>query len=205
MPAAYLLDPINWSVDRGSVKMPFDKLTGEERTDTIATIVRLNGGPSAPGNSRASKDLYADWTGKVQEEMDKLELEPWPEELQSMALRMAGRRTTLVTAAANELNKIVPVSAARRTGLWTVYFAVLFPLLAKAAVKLLAIHVTSGAAERNWSKWGQVYGNARRNRLEIDKAAKLVSIMAWHGKQSASDSPDTLVSLDYVEESEGEE
>jgi hypothetical protein len=82
--------------------------------------------------------------------------------------------------------------------------AELFPLLVKAAVKLLAIHVTSGSAERNWSKWGQVFC-ARRNRLGIVKAAKLVSIMAWHGKQSAADSPDTLVSLDFVEESESEE
>jgi hypothetical protein len=72
-------------------------------------------------------------------------------------------------------------------------------------VKLLAIHVTSGAAERNWSKWGQVYSNARRNRLGVDKAEKLVAIMAWHGKQHASDSPDTLVSLDFMEESESEE
>ncbi|KAJ9511095.1 hypothetical protein QJQ45_013148 [Haematococcus lacustris] len=39
-----------------------------------------------------------------------------------------------------------------------------FPLLAAAACKLLAVHVTSAASERNWSAWGRLY-TAARNRL----------------------------------------
>ena len=58
---------------------------------------------------------------------------------------------------------------------WASKASVMFPLMAKAAVRLLAVHVTSAAAERNWSAWGRVYTKAR-NRLGIDVATKLVAI-----------------------------
>jgi hypothetical protein len=41
-----------------------------------------------------------------------------------------------------------------------------YPMLAKAARRLLAMHVTSYSAERNWSVWGQVYTKGR-NRLGL--------------------------------------
>ncbi|KAJ9517029.1 hypothetical protein QJQ45_002543 [Haematococcus lacustris] len=46
-----------------------------------------------------------------------------------------------------------------------------FPLLAAAACKLLAVHVTSAASERNWSAWGRLY-TAARNRLGMERAKK---------------------------------
>ncbi len=41
--------------------------------------------------------------------------------------------------------------------------------MAKAARRLLAVHVTTAAAERNWSVWGRTYTNIR-NALSIDRA-----------------------------------
>ena len=73
-----------------------------------------------------------------------------------------------------------------RSNLWRRYFHKHVPLLSIASGKLLAIHVTSCAAERNWSKWGWVYQSARRNRLGIEKAQKLVTIQAAHGKKHES-------------------
>ena len=69
--------------------------------------------------------------------------------------------------------------------------------------QLLAIHVTSCAAERNWSKWGWVYQSARRNRLGIEKAQKLVTIQAAHGKKHES-GKDEMVVLEHMAASEDE-
>ncbi|KAJ9534756.1 hypothetical protein QJQ45_013119 [Haematococcus lacustris] len=52
-----------------------------------------------------------------------------------------------------------------------------FPLLAAAACKLLAVHVTSAASKRNWSAWGRLY-TAARNRLGMERAKKLIFIKA---------------------------
>lgn len=50
-----------------------------------------------------------------------------------------------------------------------------FPMLAKAARRLLAMHVTSCSAERNWSLWGQVYTKGR-NRLGLTLGEVIVFI-----------------------------
>ena len=52
-----------------------------------------------------------------------------------------------------------------------------FPLLATAAQKLLSAHVTTAAAERNWSAWGRTY-TALCNTLSIQTAEKLVYVKA---------------------------
>ena len=52
-----------------------------------------------------------------------------------------------------------------------------FPLLANAAQKLLSAHVTTTAAERNWSAWGRTY-TALRNSLSIETAEKLIYVKA---------------------------
>ena len=47
-------------------------------------------------------------------------------------------------------------SATQRRNFWACKASGMFPLMAKAAVRLLAV-VTSAAAEWNWSAWGRVY------------------------------------------------
>ncbi|KAJ9516881.1 hypothetical protein QJQ45_027295 [Haematococcus lacustris] len=53
-----------------------------------------------------------------------------------------------------------------------------FPILAKAAVRLLSVHVSTAAAERNWSVWTSIYRNALRNSLSVEQAEKLVYVKA---------------------------
>ncbi|KAJ9531394.1 hypothetical protein QJQ45_006898 [Haematococcus lacustris] len=53
-----------------------------------------------------------------------------------------------------------------------------FPILAKAAVRLLSVHVSAAAAERNWSVWTSIYRNALRNKLSVEQAEKLVYVKA---------------------------
>ncbi len=62
------------------------------------------------------------------------------------------------------------------------------------------MHVTSAAAERNWSIWGQVFADARRSSLGVVKAEKLVTIMAHyrHDKLEETEAASTLVSMDFL-------
>ena len=71
-----------------------------------------------------------------------------------------------------------------------------YPLVAAAANRLLAVHVTTAAAERNWSAWGRTY-NALRNRLSIELAEKCIFIKANCGRKELAG--DELVALDTVE------
>jgi len=65
-----------------------------------------------------------------------------------------------------------------RRSLYTRYAITPFPSISAAAVKLLSLHATTAAAERNWSGWGRIYKNALRNRLTVSTAEKLVYIKA---------------------------
>jgi hAT family C-terminal dimerisation region len=66
-----------------------------------------------------------------------------------------------------------------------------FPLLAKAAAKLLSCHATSCATERNWSLWGNVYVKARC-RLALDRAKKLISIRQNSGASVDKESDEEI-------------
>jgi len=50
-----------------------------------------------------------------------------------------------------------------------------FPLMAEAAGRLLAAHVTSCASERNWSMFGNIFTKTR-NRLALERAHKMANI-----------------------------
>jgi hypothetical protein len=50
-----------------------------------------------------------------------------------------------------------------------------FPALTEVAVQLLSLHATSCAAERDWSKWGNLY-HKYRNALTIGKAAQMIFV-----------------------------
>jgi hypothetical protein len=60
---------------------------------------------------------------------------------------------------------------------WVSLAAKQFPMLSVAARQLLTLHVTTAAAERNWSAWGRLY-TALRNQLGLEKAEKMVFIKA---------------------------
>ena len=51
------------------------------------------------------------------------------------------------------------------------------PLTATAAAKLLSMHATTAAAERNWSAWGRNYTSLRSN-LSMERAEQLIYVKA---------------------------
>jgi hypothetical protein len=60
-----------------------------------------------------------------------------------------------------------------RKGVWKRYGKTYFPELTEVVLRLLSLHPTSAATERNWSLWGRVYTSAR-NALGLERAKKLI-------------------------------
>ena len=53
-----------------------------------------------------------------------------------------------------------------------------YPFTTKAAQRLLSLHATSCAAERNWSAWGRIFSDKLRNGLAVTRAMKIIYIHA---------------------------
>ncbi len=75
-----------------------------------------------------------------------------------------------------------------------------YPGVAEAAIRLLFMHPTSCASERNWSLWGNVFTKSR-NRLAITRAEKLIFI---RGNTAAAGHYSTCEDLLQLLEGEGE-
>jgi len=70
------------------------------------------------------------------------------------------------------------------------------PHIAYAAYHLLGVHVSTGAAERNWKLWKQLYGDPHRCSLHPDNAEDMVMIKA-NLKKVLGD--DYAISLSYYD------
>ena len=67
------------------------------------------------------------------------------------------------------------LAAAMQRRNWWVGARQHFPLLAQVAVRVLGMHATTCAAERNWSLWGRTYAKGR-SALLVDTAEKVIFI-----------------------------
>jgi hypothetical protein len=106
-----------------------------------------------------------------------------------------------LTSREKQGSKVVIVPVDKRVG-WWVLGGKKFPKLAIVARRLLWRHVTSCAAERNWSKWGLVYTKLR-NRLSLEKAGKLI-FMAGNRASLQPSKAEHAVVLSLLEEAEAE-
>ncbi|KAJ9526767.1 hypothetical protein QJQ45_017481 [Haematococcus lacustris] len=70
---------------------------------------------------------------------------------------------------------IIPAASQRLTW-WQIYAKPQFPALATAALRLLSVHVSTCASERNWSAWGRLFDDPRRSGLDMASAEKLIFI-----------------------------
>ncbi|GFH11070.1 dimer_Tnp_hAT domain-containing protein, partial [Haematococcus lacustris] len=158
MAAARLLDPINFKY-LNHVAQPypdFEILTEMQRVELEPTIARLAEVPIR----------------EVQVELSKFENTDWSPAMKRKALSMLSIQQPPGRA-------IIPIASinARKT-FWSVTAANDFPVLAKAAVKLLSVHVSTAAAERNWSMWSLTYSNALRSRLGVETAKRDIYLKA---------------------------
>jgi hypothetical protein len=121
----------------------------------VALLVRLSGASTAQRKAA------------VNQEVDDLELVGAP---------AATVVRHLAQFAAAKDSGTLPSAAARR-GWWNRAAKQMYPYLTIiAAVRLLSMHSTTCAAERNWSLWGNVYTKARNRLLAISRAEKLIFI-----------------------------
>jgi hypothetical protein len=92
---------------------------------------------------------------------------------------------------AGRVEVIVP-SIEKRREFWKQYATREFPLLAKAAERLLNMHVTTCASERNWSVWGKVYSKDR-NRLSISLGEQIVFLRGALGTPGSAEKEEMLL------------
>ena len=86
----------------------------------------------------------------------------------------------------------------QRVNFWRIWAKKDFPVLAGVAVRLLCMHSTACASERNRSAWGQLY-TKHRSRLALKRARKLIYVRC-NSKQFTED--DLEVSMQLLEENE---
>ena len=176
MAAACVLDPINFTQHGGDhYRPPLEGMTAQQREDIVATVMRLNG-RATPATA-------------VNAELCKLEMSVWDDDMCRRAEYLAEYREEKEE---NGRVKILVADTKQRRWFW-LRAKTNFPLFATAANKLLSVHVTTAAAERNWSAWGRTYINTR-NRLGLVVAEKLIYIKANYGDMELAG--DELVALD---------
>jgi hypothetical protein len=179
--AACFVDPI-WGVQRtqgwylGGAKTSAGKdvLSASKLEDALECLQKLCG----DDNKEA---LEAEWS--------RLTLAPLPA---SMARHMPALTKRKMVDGREEV-----ATAAMRQGFWDQALGE-FPLIAAAAIRLLAFHATSCSSERNWSRWGHLCTKARNRRL-LERSEKLVAIMASGGKLEDGNESDTDVMLSLLE------
>lgn len=104
----------------------------------------------------------------LRREWAALILTPWSIQLESLVSAIMG-------SVREQDKKVTMISIEQRRSFWSLYASKTYPLLARCAQRLLSMHVTSAASERNWSVWGNIYTKYRAN-MSIATAEKLVYI-----------------------------
>ena len=135
MLAAYVLDPLNWALRGKQYMTPLDNLRDEQVEELETWLAAFSG-----GDDTASGELTALLVNGIPAKYTK-------------AVQM------LVTP--DEDGRVSP--AASRISLWSNLLCKVYPTVAVVAATVLAMPVTSCAAERNWTIWGQVYIKTRSN------------------------------------------
>ena len=106
----------------------------------------------------------------VKKEVVELDMGDWSSTMSDAAMVLKQRD---YQASSDKLQILTASKPSFTRNFWSSKASPQFPLLAFAAQKLLAAHVTTAAAERNWSAWARTY-TSLRNALSQQTAEKLV-------------------------------
>ncbi|KAJ9510022.1 hypothetical protein QJQ45_011647 [Haematococcus lacustris] len=159
MAAARVLDPVNFLPTRPRAQPlpPMKDLTPEEQEDVVHVVARL----AEVSEAEARRELRRFESGTWHPEMTRV-----ANDIMSMAEagERDGRAVTIIAPASQRLTW------------WQLLAQPHFPALAKAALRLLSVHVSTCAAERNWSAWGRLFADALRSSMDMATAEKLVFI-----------------------------
>lgn len=140
----------------------------EESGEWSAAIITMDPDELERVEKYCERFVASDEIAALRKELAMLRLAPLPKQFNCLYEVCADRR--------EEDGKIFLMTADQRRGLWTRNLAKAgFPLLALCADRLLSMHATSTASERNWSVWGQIY-TKYKTRLGLVKGGKIVYI-----------------------------
>ncbi|EFJ40370.1 hypothetical protein VOLCADRAFT_108178 [Volvox carteri f. nagariensis] len=88
---------------------------------------------------------------------------------------LTARKEVEQTVGKSKVKKVELAGLPLRLKFWTVHMADSYPALAFVANRVLRMHATTCASERNWSLWGNLFHKAH-NRLGQMRAMKLIFI-----------------------------
>lgn len=179
-PAAYVLDPIHFQdMGAGKYMLDFPSLSVAQGASVTACLTQLVG----PENQGALKD-----------ELARLKLASLPQRLAELCPRLVKRHD-------DGKGRVIVASTEERVNFWQHWASKDgrdgkdgFPLVASAAVRLLSMHTTSAASERNWSIWGQLYTKCRTH-LALGRAEKLVYIKGNSQQGTVGDDEEITLSM----------
>jgi hypothetical protein len=163
--AAHVLDPANATIDVDGIwRLPFASLSVAQQQEVINLVARLNGSTKAAAEHEMHDLALSGLPPAYAKLMENI--------VEGVCSEESGQQLQL---AANS----------KRRGLWRMMAAApaaasssstrCFPLLAHAASRLLAAHVSTMAAERNWSAWGRAF-QPRRASMKVTTAEKIIYI-----------------------------
>lgn len=173
--AAFLLDPVNFTVgDDGILMFPFEDIA-EVQTDVVNDIQRVAGQQALHELSNARISGLQNLDFLVATKMKK-----WT--------RHVRQNESAVT--------FVPPTIPERIRAWKILATAGYPSLAVAATQYLSMHASSCAAERNLSLWGRTYDKLR-NRLQLRRAEKMV-FLTFNDKATERKDGDELLFDDLL-------
>jgi hypothetical protein len=168
-----------------------DKASGNWKT----AIMTMDSDQVTRVQKYCERFVEPDQIGALRVELAMLELKPLPKQFDSL-YEVCSQRTEKVDGART---KVVLTCGSIRRGLWTGRLAKNgFPLLALCADRLLSMHATSAATERNWSVWGQIY-TKYKTRLGLVKGSKIVYVRCNSKFVDEDDNEIAEIYLDTVE------
>jgi hAT family C-terminal dimerisation region len=123
----------------------------------------------------------------------------YPKGMQTLVSGVATERLKLevLPAPARKRDRATVPGSRERLAVWQ-RFGADVPELRYVALRLLSVHATSAAPERNWSLWGRIYC-AARSTLGLQRAKALIAICAAE-KAKISPSEAFNITLSFVEE-----
>jgi hypothetical protein len=165
----------------------------KEGGEWSAAIITMDADEVERVEKYCERFVAPDEISALRKELARLRLAPLPKQFESLYEVCAERR--------EERGKVFLAPTDQRRGLWTRNLAKAgFPLLALCADRLLSMHATSAASERNWSVWGQIY-TKYKTRLGLEKGGKIVYIRGNSKIVEGEDNKDEFeeVSLQVVD------
>jgi hypothetical protein len=177
---AYLLDPLYGAHDGDSVMLPN---VPDEHWELAKALVERVGGEQAL--SQLTELVASGWSSGMPLDIAR-----------GCVDSQAKARAASLGSKRKDLNAGKVATLRVRKGLWK-KAATSMPELSDVAIRVLCVHPTFCATERNWKMWGRVF-TAARTHLGKSRAQKMISF-CFNTRAQHLDMSDLALQLDVVE------